>query len=129
MIARGADVLFRRRAEHQQRDRVRRDGALEAERAAEAGGGDQVMSAGVADLRQRVVLAQVSDRDGPFAPARAKGGVEAEGGALNGKAPRLQAVGEQCAGARLLHRELGMRVDVEGDVDQVIAGGGDGGAG
>ena len=83
------------------------------------------MAAGVADLRQGVVLAEVGESDRPFAPARAECGVEAERAALDRKPALLQPVGEQAARELLLHRQLRIRVNLTRDLDQVIPRGRD----
>src|SRR5207244_8658029 len=115
-----ADVFLRRRPEHDERDRVRRNGALEAERTAEASRRDEVVPAGVDNLRQSTVLAQVGERDRPLAPALAESRLQAERAPLDGEPTLLQPPREEAARALLLHRELRIRVNLARDLDQLV---------
>src|SRR4029453_8863706 len=74
----------------------------------------------------RIVLTEISERDWPFAPAGAEGGVEAERIPLDRESAFFEVLGEETARAPLLHRQLGVRVNLARDLDEVIAGGVDG---
>ena len=116
-----ADVLFGGGTEHEEGDGVGGDGGLEADGACHAAGGDEVVAAGVADLGEGVVLAEVGDGDGAFAPAGGEGGLEAESAALDGEAACFESVGEEPGSAGLLEGELGVAVDVEADLGELGA--------
>ncbi len=113
-----ADVLLRRRAQHHEPHVGRRQGALETDCAAQPGGGDQVVPAGVADARQRVVLQEVSDSHRALAPGPPERRLDSVDAAFDGESLRLQRVAEQLRRARLLERQLRVLVDVAADLDQ-----------
>ena len=90
---------------------------------AEAGGGDDVVPAGVADPRQGVVLAEHGDERPPAPGAGGEGGVDPVGGALDGQAGRLEDPRQQVVGEALLVVGLGVLVDLVGDVEEELAAG------
>ena len=88
---------------------------------AEAGGGDDVVAAGVADAGQGVVLAQHGDRRARRTPARAANAVSSPAAErVDGQALALEDPGEQVVGEVLLEAELGVRVDLVRHVEQHV---------
>ena len=70
---------------------------------------------------QGVVLAAAPRWSGPSVPARAdERGVEPVGAALDGEALVLEEAGEQVVGEVLLVAELGVLVDLVGDLEQHV---------
>src|SRR5438132_9128681 len=79
------------------------------------------MPAGVADLRQGIILAQVGERDRPLAPARAERCLQPKRAPLHCKPAFLEPTGKQAARALLRHRELRIPVNLARDPDQLFA--------
>src|SRR5689334_8514124 len=86
------------------------------------GGGDHVVPAGVADVRQRVVLGH--DRDGGAGAGPRDGGPEGGGQpahpALHRRAVGGQEVGEPAGGLVLLEAQLGVGVDLVADALELV---------
>ena len=85
---------------------------------AHGGGGDDVVPAGVAYLRQRVVLRQKRDVERTRAERSTHGGRQAAGLALDLEAGLVEPVGDDPAGQRLLVAQLGVIVNPVGELDQ-----------
>jgi hypothetical protein len=79
----------------------------------DAGDRDQVVAAGVPDLRQRVVLAERRDHRATAPRRGAKRRLEAVRRSLDLEARALEVIGQRAMGVRLLVVELGAGVDVE----------------
>ena len=86
---------------------------------AEAGGGDDVVPAGVADAGQRVVLAE-ERHEGSLGPgAGREGRLHAVGLPLDLQPRLLGRPGEQIMGEVLLESQLGVLVDAVGDLGEL----------
>ncbi len=91
----------------------------EPECCAEAGGGDQVVPAGVPEAGQRVVLADECDGDRPAAERRAERGGQAVRGCGDGVAVGAQQFGAPGGRAVLLEGGLGVGVDAAAEREQL----------
>jgi hypothetical protein len=95
------------------------EGLLEGEGGGDAGDGDEVVPAGVADARERVVLAE----DGNGRGAGAAGGPERRGEFVGAAGDResgvFQVIGDDGVGVALFEAQLGLPVDGEGEVAEV----------
>ncbi len=117
-----ATALLGRRAEDGEASAQLLGDRGRGEPGAEAGRADDVVAAGVPDLGQRVVLAQhghvravgVGPRGG------GEGGVEAVGVALDLQPGLVEHRGEGVVGVVLGVPELGVGVQVVGDLDQLV---------
>ncbi len=110
LLGRGADEL----------DRAGEGAALlgEREERAERAARDEVVTTRVADLGERVVLREDRDARATLADAGAERGRHAAGAALDLDAAALDGLGEPGGGAVLLEAQLGVGVDLRGDVEQ-----------
>ncbi len=92
----------------------------EAERGAEAGGGDEVVAAGVAEAGQGVVLADDRDGDRSAAGARAERGGQAGGAGGDRKAVLAQQLGAPLGSPVFLERDLRVGVDAAAERQQLV---------
>ena len=100
---------------------------IERDGGADAGSGDEVVAAGVADLGQRVVLGADGDGDGPWphSPRNAVSMPYAPACTLKPCASHERD--ELGAGVAFFVREFRVRVDLARDADEFVARGIDGG--
>ena len=81
---------------------------------------DQVVPAGVADVRERVVLGADGDGDGAVPPLAAERRLHAVDAGLDIEPLRLDERDELADGVVLLEREFGMRMDLTRDADELV---------
>ena len=117
-----ADRLFRRRAEDRHLSLAAEVGQRrgEPDAGADAGDGDQVVAAAVADAGQRVVLGEIGDLWLTRTDGRLERGREVSHAARQREAVLLQEVGAGGAALDFLQRDLGVGVDEPGEFDQAV---------
>ena len=114
-----APALLGGRAEHDDRAVAFAERRLQAERDGDAGGGDQVVAAGVADARQRVVFADHRDRRPAAAGHRLERRLHPVCAAFDGEAARFEESGQRGVCVMLLEPQFRVGVDVEAQFAQL----------
>ena len=102
-------------AEHDDRAVAGSERLFERQRRGDAGGRDQVVPTGVADVLERVVLAEDCDLRVAFAVGRPKRGLEAEGATVHGEAALLEERRQRGMCMPLLERGLRLFVDARAE--------------
>ena len=115
--------LLRRRAEDDDARVGRIQRPDQRRRGADSDGRDEVVAAGVANLRQRVVLGADGNRHGPAPPLAAERRVDAIRVLLHGEALRFEEWHELRVRVVLLERQLRVCVNLARDADEVAGDG------
>jgi hypothetical protein len=92
----------------------------EADRSAEAGGADQVVTAGMSDAGQGVVLGTEGKNKRTAASGGLERCLEIADAAADRKVPRRKEFGCPAGGLVLREAQLGMRVDLPTESDQLL---------
>ncbi len=113
-----AAALFGRGAEHADADAQVGGDTGEGLGGAHRGRGDDVVTAGVAEAGEGVVLRDQADRDGPFAICGDERRRQARGPALDGETAGRQLIGQERRRGILPPGRLGVLVQPAADVEQ-----------
>ncbi len=114
-------VLLGRRADHPERDPQLLGQRGQRQRRGHPGPGDEVVAAGVADARQRVVLHADAHREVPAADRRGERGGQLPDAALHREAVAREHLGDRLGGAVLFEGGLRMGVQCAGQREHLFA--------